>query len=233
MLVDDPAQLRLLGRGSSPTWSLLRPPLDLAEHAPLNLLRERRDPELKRFRRLHRVSPHTILYVGPYRRGDGWLHLVLEAATVLRERYDDLVVAALPDGPVDRRYRDACERQAMPLGHRAIVEWQSPPEERALWYALASVVCAGGAEPVVLSAAAGAPAVATSHEPTLPEGLRPELVAGGDVAALTAQLDALLSESAAAEALGAARRRAAEAELTPTAAARGLRALWSGLATAG
>ena len=143
VLVDDPARLRLLGRGSSPTWSLLRPPLDLAEHAPLSLLRERRDPELKRFRRLHRVSPHTILYVGPYRRGDGWLHLVLEAAMALRERYDDLVVAALPDGPVDRRYRDACERQAMPLGHRAIVEWQSPPEERALWYALASVVCAG------------------------------------------------------------------------------------------
>lgn len=228
VLVDEPSRLRLLGRGARPNWSLLRTPLDLERWAPEPLLRAERDAELKRFRRLHRLTAHTILYAGPYRRDGGWLHVLLAAAQLLRGRYDDLVVAAVPDGPVDARYRDECERQALALGHRAAVAWEAPAAELPLWYALATVACVGPGAPALLSAAAAVPALATVAD-ELPRALAPQAVAA-DPEELAAALDGLLADPARAARLGAARRRAAEDELSPAAAARRLRAVWSGLA---
>lgn len=239
VLVDDPQRLRLLGRGLWPAWSLLRSPLDLLDYAPEPGLRERRDSEVKRFRRLHRLGSRTLLYAGPYRR-EGGLHLLLEAAQILRERYEDLVVAAIPDGAVDPRYRDACERQALALGHRGIVEWEVDDARRPLWYALASVVYAAALAPVdvtpaLRAAAAGVPCIAGAAEPfaDLPGGLAPELVPPGDVAALVERLGRLLADPERARAAGGEARRAAEAELSPAAAARRLRTLWSGLLVRG
>lgn len=96
------------------------------------------DPRaLRRFRRRRRLTPHTVLYEGPYTEAGGLARL-LEAAPLIRETIDDLVVAAIPDGDVDRRYRDRCDRLALALGHRGIVEWDVDAEERELWRAAAT-----------------------------------------------------------------------------------------------
>lgn len=99
--------------------------------------------ELRHFRRRHRLTAHTVLYVGPYTR-EGGLHDLLDAALSLRSEIEDVVVAAIPEGAVDRRYRDACERQALALGHRGIVEWEVSAEDRELWLAAATAVCRPG-----------------------------------------------------------------------------------------
>ena len=236
VLVDDERRLRLLGRDLPRPWALLRTPVDLVEHAPIGTLLERRDSEVKRFRRLHRLGGRTLLYAGPY-RPEGGLHVLLDLAQALRERYDDVVVAAIPEGEVDARYRDACERRALALGHRAIVEWTVDDATRPLWYALAHVVCVPatapvGMRPALLAAAAGVPFVGGAVSPfaDLPRGLVHALAPTGDADALAAHVELLLAEPARARAAGDAARRAAEADLSPAAAARRLRALWSGLA---
>jgi len=239
VVVDVERRLRLLGRDLRTPWALVRPAVDLVEHAPNAMLREQRGPEIKRFRRLHRLGGHTLLYAGPY-RAEGGLHILLEVAHGLRERYDDLVVAAIPEGEVDARYRDACERQALTLGHRAIVEWTIDDSTRPFWYALASVVCAPATGPVdvrpaLFAAAAGVPFVAGAVTPfaELPRGLVCELVPPGDADAFASRIELLLAEPARARAAGGAARCAAEAELSPAATARAMRTLWSGLAAAG
>ena len=239
VVVDDGRRLRLLGRDLRTPWALVRPPVDLVEHAPNVMLREQRGSEIKRFRRLHRLGGHTLLYAGPY-RAEGGLHILLEVAHGLRERYDDLVVAAIPEGEVDARYRDACERQALTLGHRAIVEWTVDDATRPFWYALANIVCVPAAAPVdvrsaLFAAAAGVPFVASAVTPfaVLPRGLVCELVPTGDADAFASRIELLLAEPARARAAGDAARCAAEAELSPAAAARSLRTLWSDLAGAG
>lgn len=239
VLVDDPDRLRALRGGPSSTWSLLRTPLDLEEYAPERVLRERRDAALKRFRRLHRLSPRTLLYAGPY-RPEGGLHVLLELAERLRARYDDLVVAAIPEGEVDVRYRDACERRALALGHRALIEWEVSDADRPLWYALATTVCVPAtgsvpAAPAFRAAAAGVPflggAVDSLRE--LAPGFTGQLVPVGDVRTLADQIESLLDDPARAQAAGAEARRVAEKQLSPAAAARALRSLWSGLAPSG
>jgi hypothetical protein len=95
---------------------------------------------LRRFCRRHRLTPHTVLYEGPYEAGSG-LDSLFAAGPLLRERFDDVVVAAIPAGNVDARFRDRCERLALALGHRGIVEWRVCDDERALWRAAAAVVC--------------------------------------------------------------------------------------------
>ncbi len=239
VLVDDPGRLRALHGAPSSTWSLLRTPLDLEEYAPERVLHERRDAALKRFRRLHRLSPRTLLYAGPY-RPEGGLHVMLELAEKLRERYDDLVVAAIPEGPVDARYRDACERRALALGHRALIEWEVSDEDRPLWYALAAAVCipATGSvpvAPVLRAAAAGVPLVATAVESLseLAPGFTGPLVPVGDVREFAARIELLLDQPGRAQAAGDEVRRLAEKQLSPAAAARALRTLWSGLAPPG
>ena len=236
VLGDDPGGLRALRGSPSSTWSLLRTPLDLEEYAPESVLRERRDAALKRFRRLHRLSPRTLLYAGPY-RPEGGLHILLGLAERLRERYEDLVVAAIPEGPVDPRYRDRCERRALALGHRALIEWDVPDVDRPLWYALATAVCVPATGPVPVAAAlraaaAGVPFVAgeVGSLRELAPGLTGPLVPVGDVRALAARLEQLLEHPERARAAGGEARRLAERQLSPVAAARALRTLWSGLA---
>ncbi|HKI93338.1 MAG TPA: glycosyltransferase [Gaiellaceae bacterium] len=239
VLVDDPGRLPALRGRPSSTWSLLRTPLDLEHYAPERVLHERRDAALKRFRRLHRLSPRTLLYAGPY-RPEGGLHVLLELAERLRARYDDLVVAAIPEGEVDARYRDACERRALALGHRALIEWEVSDADRPLWYALAAVVCIPATgpvpvAPVLRAAAAGVPLVAGAVEPyrALPPEFGGELVPVGDVRSFAARIEQLLDDAPRAHAAGAQARRTAEKQLSPAAAARALRTLWSGLAPPG
>jgi glycosyltransferase involved in cell wall biosynthesis len=236
VLVDDERRLRMLGRDLRKPWALVRTPVDLVEHAPERMLRQWRDSEVKRFRRLHRLSNRTLLYAGPY-CSEGGLHVLLDLAQALRERYDDVVVAAIPEGEVDARYRDACERRALALGHRAIVQWTVDDATRPLWYALANLVCLPATAPVdvrpaLYAAAAGVPFVAGAVTPFAerPPELAGELVPPGDAGALAARIELLLAKPARARAAGNAARCAAEAQLSPAAAARRLRTLWSDLA---
>ena len=165
---------------------------------------------------------------------------MLELAGRLRERYDDLVVAAIPEGEVDARYRDACERRALALGHRALIEWEVADADRPLWYALAAAVCvpATGSVPVapaLRAAAAGVPFLAgeVGSLRQLAPGLTGPLVPVGDVQEFAARIEHLLDHPQHAQAAGAEARRLAEKQLSPAAAARGLRTLWSGLAPSG
>jgi hypothetical protein len=98
------------------------------------------DRELRRFCRRRRLTPHTVLYEGPYTEDTG-LDALFAAAPLLRERYDDVVIVAIPAGNIDARYRDRCDRLALALGHRGIVEWSVDDDERPLWRTAAAVIC--------------------------------------------------------------------------------------------
>ena len=220
----------LIDHGAAwPRVAYVRPPVDLRANAPEAALHER-DRDLKRFRRLHRLTPTTLLYAGPYTEGGG-LHRLLEAATTLRADREDLVIAAIPSGRVDRRYRDACERRALAFGHRGIVEWRVEPGTSPFWYALAAVVCLPCTEPsdplpAVLAAAAARPLVGGSTDSLRAEvvdGRTGYLVDATDSDELVARIDSLLVDRGAATAMGDEARRRAERELSPAAAARRLR----------
>ena len=98
------------------------------------------DRQLRSFCRRHRLTPHTVLFEGPYDVSGG-LDTLFAAGLQLRESFDDLVIAAIPVGDVDARYRDRCERLALALGHRGLVEWSVADDERPLWRAAAAVIC--------------------------------------------------------------------------------------------
>ena len=201
--------------------AVVPPPIDLEHFAPLDALSKERatDARLKRFRRIHRLAGPTILFVGPYTK-DGGLELVLDLVFALRERSGDLRLAALPDGPVDVRFRDACERRALGLGHHGIVEWHAAPDELQLWYALCTVVCCpradgAGAGPARLAAAAGRPFVGSaggSAAEVVTEGKTGFLVPAGDAETLRAALEALVGDTEEASRLGRNGRVRAEQE---------------------
>jgi glycosyltransferase involved in cell wall biosynthesis len=193
--------------------------LDLDWWAPEKSLLQSRGPEIKRFRRLHRLAHPAVLFVGPYTPGGG-LQLALEAVYDLRERVENTRLAAIPLGPTDPRYLDRCEGFALGLGHHGIVEWTVDPRDVPFWYATATVVCApwlepGPVEPLQLAACAGRPFVG-SDLPAFREAASNEasiLVPVGDRAAVTAVLEALLVDRDAAGRLGELNRAWAEAEL--------------------
>jgi glycosyltransferase involved in cell wall biosynthesis len=199
--------------------AVVPPAVDLDRFAPLDVLSKERtaDARLKRFRRIHRLAGPTILFVGPYTK-DGGLDLVLDVVFALRERSGDVRLAALPDGPVDVRFRDACERRALGLGHHGIVEWHAAADELPLWYALCTVVCCpradgAGAGTARLAAAAGRPFVGSaggSATDVVTEGSTGFLVPAGDPETLRAALEALVGDSEEASRLGSNGRVRAE-----------------------
>ena len=213
---------------------LVRRPIDLEEHAPEELLLESKGHDLRRFRRFYRLGRPTVLFAGPYTEAGG-LDLALEAVYAIRERSPDIRLAAIPHGPIEQRYLDRCERRALGLGHRGVVEWSPQGGEIPFWYAVADVVCMpcrgpAGAESAALAAAAGRPFVGSEVEPLLEHVVNGEtgfLLPIGDLETLTAALEALVGDEDEAGRLGAAARQRAERELSPAAAARQLRRLWA------
>jgi glycosyltransferase involved in cell wall biosynthesis len=141
------------------------PALDVAEFAPEAVLGERRGRDLRLFRRAQRLAGPVILFAGAY-DARGGLAEAIAAARRLSERIPELRLAALPLGRVDRRYLDRCEREALRLGHHAIVEWTLDERALPLWFAVADVVCLAGeqVEPlaVELAEASGSPVVTRS-----------------------------------------------------------------------
>lgn len=218
--------------------SLFRTPLDLARFAPWNdILQEPRGKFMRRFRRFHRLVSPTVLYAGPYTR-DGGLHAALEAVYLLRERHPETRLAAIPYGPVDRRYLDACERRALGLGHHGVVEWSVNAEELPYWFAMADVVCLPCRAivepgPAKLAAAAGRPFVGGEAEPLL------ELVQDGETGvllpnplpeALAMALDEVIADSEKSSRMGRAAREYAEREFSPQAGLARLLEVWQGTA---
>lgn len=213
-------------------------PLELDWYAPEPALLKSRGPEIKRFRRLHRLAHPTVLFVGPYTESGG-LHLALESAYRLRERHEALRLAAIPLGEIDSKYLDRCEAQALGLGHRGIVEWSVTGGDVPFWYATATVVCApwrtaGPPEPARLAAAAGRPFVGSDAGAFRDElGADGVVVTAGSVDELERALDALIADTERASELDSIGRARAERELGSEAALRRLRDLWGGLAGEG
>ena len=212
--------------------------IDLEWHAPEEALNRLQGAYIRRFRRLHRLAHPSLLFVGPYTPAGG-LDVAIAAAYRLREQFEDVRLAAIPLGPVDRKYLDRCEMEALALGHRGIVEWTVTDEDLRCWYATATVVCCPWREPVeapvapALAAAAARPFVG-SDLPVFRQSLRPpdapELVPSGDVAALVAGLAPLLADLDLSSRLGASARETAEAAGSSVAAATRLAAVWKALA---
>jgi glycosyltransferase involved in cell wall biosynthesis len=213
--------------------SVVRRPIDLEAHAPLALLKQSRDTELKRFRRFHRLAGPVVLFAGPYTEAGG-LDRAVDLAHRLREERPDVSLAAIPDGPVDRRYLDRCERAVLDLGHHGIVEWTCPPSDAPLWYGLATVVILPCRDAVVSTAATLAAAAARpfvgSRVATLADevvdGRTGRLVAVSTLDELQAAVDSLLDDAEEATRLGEAARARVEAECAPDAVARGLAQVW-------
>ena len=149
---------RLAGR-----ISVMPASIDLERFAPDAELSATRRVHYSRFKRYHRLAPPTVLFAGPY-VPDGGLALALDAVYLLREHLEDIRFTSIPLGRIDRRHLDQCERRALILGHRGIVEWSAPTEdELPFWFATASVVLVAGddaARPALLAAAAARPVVA-------------------------------------------------------------------------
>ncbi len=140
--------------------------VDLAEFAPEEELAERRGRDLRLLRRFHRLAGPVLLYAGPYERRGGLEHAI-EVGLRLAVEVPELRLVALPFGPIDRRYLDRCEQEALRLGHHGIVERRAEERDLPLWFAVADVVCCPATGPVdtlpvLLAQAARAPIVATA-----------------------------------------------------------------------
>lgn len=215
-------------------------PVDLARFAPQVELLQAQGSLLKRFKRYHRLGEPCLLFVGPY-TPKGGLDLAIEAVYLLRERFPDVRLAAIPSGPIDHAFLDTCERRALGLGHRGIVEWRVEDAELAFWYATATVVCtpwrewAGTLDPLRLAAAAARPYVGSGFRRVraeLPAGSDwGSLVPSGDLESLVEAIGGLFADPAVADANGAAGRRWAEETLSPSAAARRLAERWREVAS--
>jgi Glycosyltransferase len=186
---------RLAGR-----TSVMPALIDLERFAPDAELAKTRRVHYSRFKRYHRLAPPTVLFAGAY-VPDGGLALTLDAVYLLRETLDDIRLTAIPFGRIDRRHLDQCERRALILGHRGIVEWSAPTEDDLpFWFATASVVLVAGdeaARPALLATAAARPVVALDAvaAETLEVGRAP----ASDPEALAAAIRALLGPAGTAE----------------------------------
>ena len=182
--------------------------------------------DLKRFRRFHRLGEPCLLFVGPY-TPDGGLDVAIEATHRLKETFADVRLAAIPSGPIDQKYLDACEISALGLGHRGIIEWTVDDAELPFWYATATAVCApwrapvGDANAARRAAAAGRPFIGSDVAPFSSELAGDAdwatLVPAGDSGALVATATALfeVAVAAKAEAIAAAKARIAQARTRP------------------
>ena len=199
---------------------------DLARFAPEADLLVSRGADLKKFKRFHRLGEPCLLFVGPYTR-DGGLDLAIDAAHRLKETFPDVRLAAIPSGPIDQKYLDACEMRVLGLGHRGIIEWTVADEELPFWYATATAVCAPWRAPVGDStaarraAAAGRPFIGSNIAPFSSELAGDAdwatLVPVGDLDALVATATSLfeVAVAAKAEAIAAAKARIAQARTRP------------------
>lgn len=137
--------------------------IDLERFAPDEELAARRRVHYSRFKRYHRLAPPTVLFAGPY-TPDGGLDVALEAIYLVREDVEDVRFTAIPFGPTVTRFLERCERRALLLGHRGIVEWNRPDEdELPFWFGAASIVLVSGREaehPALFAAAAARPVIA-------------------------------------------------------------------------
>lgn len=213
-------------------------PLDLEGHAPEAVLTELPRAYIKRFRRLHRLAHPMLLFVGPYTRSGG-LDLAIAAVYRLRERFEDIRLAAVPLGAVEQKYLDQCEMDALGLGHRGIIEWTSSRDELPFWYATATIVCCPWREPAeapeapVLAAAAARPFVGSDLE-IFRRSFRapgaPALVVPDDIEALVESLAPLLGDLEGSGTLGETARAAVEAVFSYETAAGRLASLWGTLA---
>lgn len=212
--------------------------LDLESNAPESVLTKVVGAHIKRFRRLHRLAHPTFLFVGPYVPAGG-LGIAIAAAYRLRQQFENVRLAAIPLGAVEKRYLDSCEMEALGLGHRGIIEWTCPPDERRFWYATATVVCcpwseAGAAtDAPLLAAAAGRPFVG-SDVSSFRDAFRPSnalpFVRPNDVDALVEALAPLLADAEAATEIGTQARLELEAQYSNDAAAGRLASIWGELA---
>jgi glycosyltransferase involved in cell wall biosynthesis len=152
--------------------------LDVAAFAPEEVLAETRGRDLRLFRRFHRLAGPVVLYAGAYDRGGGLAEAVA-AACRLSERIPELRLVAVPFGPIRRRYLDRCEREALRLGHRGIVERRLEERDVPLWFAVADVVCVPGerVDPLVLRLAAAAATPVVEGQPGGREALDAALLA--------------------------------------------------------
>lgn len=214
--------------------TLFRAPLDMERWAPEETLVATRSRDVKRLRRLHRLAGPIVLYVGPYTPAGG-LAQAIAAVSDLHTRHTDLRLVTIPEGRIDRRHLDRCERAALGLGHHGIVEWVAEPDDLPLWYALAAVVIAPDAESDAAprawrAAAAGRPyvgAVGPATRDAVEAGETGVLLpAPVDARSLVAAVDDLLVHPERADELGAAARRRAEAERSYATALRRLHRIW-------
>jgi glycosyltransferase involved in cell wall biosynthesis len=237
ILVGSLAELSELRRrfpSLTPRTALLRPPVDLETYATESELLERRNRDIRRFRSFHRLAGPTVLFVGPFTEAGG-LDLALDAVHTIREHMEDVRLTAIPEGPIERRYLDRCERKALGLGHHGVIEWTVNPSELPLWYGTATVVClprreSVSSEPARLAAAAAKPVVGTEVDSLLEyvvDGETGSLVPVGNPSALVAALLGLLGDEEEAARLGATARKATEAADSPAAVARQLVQRWA------
>lgn len=213
-------------------------PIDLTYHAPEESLNRLPGAYIRRFRRLHRLAHPTVLFVGAYTKAGG-LDLAIAAAYRLREKFEDVRLAAVPLGSTDEKYRDRCEMDALGLGHRGIIEWTVTDDDLRCWYATATVVCCPWREPVAapvpptFAAAAARPFVGSnldSFRLSLRPPDSPDLVPIGDLDALVAALSPLLADTERATQLGRSARETVEAVCSYDAAATRLAGVWRSLA---
>jgi glycosyltransferase involved in cell wall biosynthesis len=209
-------------------------PLDLRMHAPREDLRKR-GSSLDHFLERKSLAGHVVLYAGPFAARGGLDAAVSAIATVRSEAsIKDLVLVAILEGEVDRRYLKRCLKEAARLGVPAIVEEAPSPNELPLWYAAADVVClpsrdGAGGEPARLAAAAARPVVGSEVDSLLERVIDEEtgrLVPVDDHLALTASVADLLTDEREAGRLGAAGRQQVEAEASPWIVATRLRRFW-------
>lgn len=209
-------------------------PLDLERFVPRSVLLERRQREFRKLERSHRMKGgEVVLFAGPYTSAGG-LDLAIEAVVELRRTRETARLVALPLGEVDQAFLDRCERDALALGHRGLVEWRLDEEELPLWFGMARVVCLPARHdvdpwPALLAAAAGVPVVGAEIEPLLEvvdEGQTGYVVPVEDATALVSALEAVLSAPDQAARMGATARSEAERRRSVGAAARRLGQVW-------
>ena len=207
-------------------------PVDLDRFAPEEQLAEQRGRDLRMFRRFHRLAGPVLLYAGAFVPGGG-LDSAVEATVLLSRTIPTLRLAAIAVGEIDEHYLDRCERLAMPLGHRGIVERDSPDDDLPLWFAVAAVACLPAREhvdqaPALLAAAAGTPVVATRpfFDGIVADGATGFLLAPDAQAPLEASLARLLIADDEREQMGRESRKWAEQHLTAGARARALGLSW-------
>jgi glycosyltransferase involved in cell wall biosynthesis len=223
----DAATIELRDRRLGGRTAVMPATIDLGRFAPDAALAASRRVHYSRFKRYHRLAHPTVLFAGDYLPGGG-LGLAIDAVFRLRETLEHIRLTTIPLGRVDRRYLDECERKALLLGHRGVIEWTPPTEDDLpFWFGTASVVLVAGpdaARPALLAGAAARPVIALDDDATQSRHAKQAIT--GDPEALADTIRELLGPTGIAA--GEESRRELEA-LEETRGAR-LAQLWSSAA---